>query len=130
VRDVTIPDHGGGFMDDGLVETRASASCLIDDVGGNPLTHEVWPPALAPVGILPQTRRRMRGPVHHDDRWHVLFPVRRYLELHVHLADRDLAGGRRLTRVVRLRRGIRGDLRYAADEEAALILDDQRFLEE
>src|SRR5436189_4167639 len=84
-------DHGGCFVDDGLVESRASTSCLIDHVGGDPVAHEIGLPAFAPVWRRLQTRSRMAGSVHHDDGRHVLLFGCRYLELHIHLPDCDLA---------------------------------------
>src|SRR5262249_19582558 len=65
---------------------------------------------------------------HHDDRRHVRFLVRRDLELDVHLPDRDLIRRHHLVRS--LDGGVWSDLWNAADEEAALVFDDQRPLEE
>src|SRR3981081_51194 len=92
ILNVTALDHGGCFVDDGLVESRASTSGLIDHVGGDPVGHEIGLPAFAPSGRGLQTRARMARPVAHDDRWHVRLFACRYLELHIHLPDRDLAG--------------------------------------
>src|SRR5947207_3230687 len=85
-------DHGGCFVDDGLVEPRASPSCLIDHVSGDPVAHEIGLPAFASVRRRLQARSGVAGSVHHDDRRHVLFFACRYLELHIHLSDRNLAG--------------------------------------
>ena len=127
VRDVTVADHRGGFMDDRLVEPRASASRLIDDVGRDAVAHEIRRPALAAIGRGLEACRRVRRPVHHDDRRRVRFLVGRDLELHVHLADRDLI---RIERLIRPGHGrVRRDFRHAADEEAALVLDHQRLLQ-
>src|SRR5437867_10098215 len=79
-------------MDDGLVEPGAPTSGLIDNVGGNPATHEIGLPAFAPIRCRLQTCSCMTGPVHHDDRRCVVLLAVRYLELHIHLADHDLVG--------------------------------------
>src|SRR5713226_7965460 len=86
ILDIAVPDHGGGLMDDGLVEPRASTPCLIDQISGDPLAHEIGEPAFPPVRCRLQTCRCMRGPVYHDDWWHLRFLARRNLELHIHLA--------------------------------------------
>ena len=111
------------FMDDGLVEARAAAAGLIDDVAGNALADEVGIPAFAAVGGGLQARSRVARAVNHDHGPPAVL-LRRDLELHVHLADRDLVRRERL--VGRRRRCLIRDLLHAADEEAALILDGQR----
>ena len=129
--DVSILDHGRGLMDDGLVEPGTSASCLIHQVGGDALAHKVGVPAFPPVRCRLQAGRRMTGPVHHDHRGHVALLALRYLELNVHLTDRDLIGNRRLIGSARSgHSGVVGDLWHATDEEAALVFDHQRFGQE
>jgi len=131
VLDVAVPDHGSGLKDDGLVEARASATSLIHYVGGDPTAHEVGLPAFAAVRRGFQARSSVAGPVNHNDRRHLQLLARRYLELHIHLADGDLAGGVGLIGSIGGGRGgIVGDLRHAADEEAALVFDDQRLGQE
>src|SRR2546422_4975164 len=106
--DVTALDHSGCFVDDGLVESRASTSCLIDHVGGDSVAHEIGLPAFASVRRRLEARSRMAGSMHHDHRRHVLLLACRYLELHVHLPDRDLTGNVSLIGIGR--RGDRGIL--------------------
>ena len=66
--------------------------------------------------------------MHHNDRRNIGCLARRYLELNVHLSDHDLV---RCVRLIGRRHcGIVSDLRDAADEEAALILDHEWFREE
>src|SRR6185503_21060562 len=76
---------------------------------------------------------RMRRAVNHDDGPAGPRAARGYLELHVHLADRDLLRRARRRRLAGRRAGYRGvfaDLRDAADEEAALVLDGDRAAHE
>ncbi len=125
MRDVAIFHHRGSLMNDGLVEPGTSASCLIDQVGGYALPHEIGIPTFPPVRCRFQTGRRMTGPVHHDNRRHLGLLALRYLELNVHLTDRDLVGSGRLIRPGH--GGVIGNLRHATDEEAALVFDHQRL---
>ena len=115
-------------MDDRLIKSGASAPGLIDDIRGDAAAHEVWLPAFSSVRSRFQTRSCVSGAVHHDDGRHVQRLASRYLKLDIHLPDHNLVRCIRL--IGRGYRGILGDLRHATDEEAALILDDQRFREE
>ena len=115
-----------GLVQHRLIESRTPAARLIDDVGRDALADEVRIPALTTVRRRLERGTGVRGAVHHDHRPARRGPLRRNLELHVHLADGDLLrrGRRRLLARRRERdRGVVGDLRHAADEEAALILE-------
>src|ERR1019366_163092 len=114
------------FVNHGFVEAGTSPPGLIDQIGGNALAYEIWIPAFPPVRSGLETCGRVTGTMDHDDRWRVAFPVHRYLELDVHLANHDLIGSRSLVGSVRRGdRRVAGDLRDAADKEAPLIFDHQ-----
>ena len=130
---VAIFEQGRCLMDDGLVESGAPASCLIDQIGRNPFSHEIRVPAFPPVRRGLQTSCRMRGPMNHDDRRRVALFVYRCLELNIHLADRDLVGEGHWVGIRRrryLHRRVLCDFRHATDEEAALVFNHQWFGQE
>src|SRR5690349_3548755 len=77
---VAVLDHRGCFMNDGLVKTRSSPSCLIDNVCRNSMAHEIRLPAFTPVRRGFQARARMCGTMNHDDRRHSPSLLRRDLE--------------------------------------------------
>src|SRR5207253_2681152 len=64
---IATSDGCGCFMDYGLVESGAPASCLIDQVRGDTVTHEIGLPAFAPVRRRFQTGSGVTGSMHHDD---------------------------------------------------------------
>ena len=88
--DVAAHDLGFSLVDHGLVEPGAAAPGLIDDVARHALAHEVGIPAFATVRRRFQARSRVTRSVHHDDGPSARVFLGRNLELHVHLADRDL----------------------------------------
>ena len=115
-----------GLVQHRLIEPRAAAARLIDDVGRDAFAHEVRIPTFALVGRRLERGARVRRAVHHDHGPAGRRAARRDLELHVHLADRDLlrrARRRRLARRRERHRRVLADLGHAADEEAALVLE-------
>ena len=115
-------------MNHGFIEAGAASPRLIDQIGGDPVPHKVRRPAFAAVRRRFQTRCRMTRSVHHNDRWCLLLLTGRYLELDIHLSNCDLVRRRGCIRSVRRRnRGVIRDFWNATDEEAALIVDDQRL---
>src|SRR5262245_40570797 len=88
--DVSLFDSRLALMDDGLVESRAPASRLIDHVARHSLTHEIRIPALPSIRRRFETRAGVGRTVHHDHRPTRPVLVGWNLELHVHLADGDL----------------------------------------
>src|SRR6266581_2830350 len=115
-------------MDYRFIESGSAASGLIDNVGRNAAAYKVWLPAFTPIRSRFETRSRMAGSMHHDHGRNVRRLACRYLELHIHLADRYLVWCVWL--IWARHGGVVRDLRYATDEEAALILDDQRLRQE
>src|SRR5207247_8694582 len=115
-------------MDYRFIESGSAASGLIDNVGRNAAAYKVWLPAFTPIRSRFETRSRMAGSMHHDHGRNVRRLACRYLELHIHLADRYLVWCVWL--IWARHGGVVRNLRYAADEEAALILDDQRLRQE
>jgi hypothetical protein len=124
-----------GLVQHRLIETGAAAPRLIHHVARHPVADEVGIPPFAAVRRRFQAGPGVRGTVHHDHRPPGAGSLCRYLELHVHLPDRDLlghrAGGRRTAgRGGRQCRGVLRDLLDAADEETALVFNHQRAAEE
>src|SRR5437773_9802595 len=72
---VTAADHRGRFMNDGFIETRAPSSRLIDDIGGDTVTHKVRRPTFSAVRSGLQARCGVSRPVHHNDRCSLLLLV-------------------------------------------------------
>src|SRR5262245_16706626 len=131
ILNVTGFDHRRRLMKDGLIKPRPSAPGLIDHVRGDSVTHEIWRPTFTAIRRRLETRSSMRRSVHHNYGRRVRFLARWYLELHIHLTNRDLVGSERLVRRIRRReRCIVRHLRNTTDEEAALILDHERLRQE
>src|SRR5437762_12413434 len=84
---VAVLDERGCFMNDGLVESRATTTRLIDNVGRNSVAHEIRLPAFTPVGRGFQACSRVSRTMDHDERRHSPRLLRRDLELHIHLAN-------------------------------------------